>query len=175
MPGLLPLRYTEPVPAAREKDDANCIGNDCCVRDCSKSPGATIRGEVRDAAGRGIAEARIDVLDAKPLVGEPLFTGYLDCNKFVFTDRRGRFEIANLDPTLQFRLRAVAVDHKSTFTDWFRPTDAGITIQIAEQPDDVPVNRIVFGKMVDSSLRRSPERCCSRSAPKRIQNNGAGR
>ena len=118
---------------------------------------ATIRGEVRDAAGRGIAEARIDVLDAKPLVGEPLFTGYLDCNKFVFTDRRGRFEIANLDPTLQFRLRAVAVDHKSTFTDWFRPTDAGITIQIAEQPDDVPVNRIVFGKMVDSSLadRRS--------------------
>ena len=92
------------------------------------------------------------MLDAKPLVGEPLFTGYLDCNKFVFTDRRGRFEIANLDPTLQFRLRAVAVDHKSTFTDWFRPTDAGITIQIAEQPDDVPVNRIVFGKMVDSSL-----------------------
>jgi uncharacterized GH25 family protein len=110
-----------------------------------------IRGEVCDAAGQGIASARVDVVDAKPLAGEPLFTGYLDCNKFVFTDQNGAFEISDLDPTLQFRVRAAAVEHNSLSTQWRKPADGPINIRLPEQPNDVPANRIVFGKMVDSS------------------------
>jgi hypothetical protein len=110
----------------------------------------TIRGEVRDATGRRIAGARIDIIDAKPLAGEPLFTGYLDCNKFVFTDQNGAFEISDLDPTLQFRLRAVAFEHNSSSTQWRKPADGPINIRLPEQPHDVPANRIVFGKMADA-------------------------
>ena len=90
------------------------------------------------------------MIDAKPLVGAPLFTGYLDCNKFVFTDQNGEFEISDLDPTLQFRVRAAAVEHNSSSTQWRKAAEGPINIRLPEQPHDVPANRIVFGKMVDA-------------------------
>ena len=111
---------------------------------------ATLRGDVADGAGRPIAGTRIDVIDAKPIFGKPVPTGYLDCNRFVFTDQKGHFEIADLDPSLQFRLRAAAGDYKSASTEWFQPTDEPKTIQL-NKLYDVPANCMVFGKMVDSN------------------------
>jgi hypothetical protein len=118
------------------------------IATAAESDPTTIRGVVVNAQDRPIAGARVDVSDAKPLVGKSQGE-YLFDTKFGITDRDGRFEIGDFPSSLQFRLRYTAPGKKTLISEWLTSTHA----QKAKLDDitaDTPVERVVQGKVVDS-------------------------
>ena len=75
-----------------------------------ESARATISGTVRDAQGRPVIGATVQIQSAGVRVGTSPFcpTCYADCGKNSKTDQQGYFAIPSLDPTLVFRLLVIA-------------------------------------------------------------------
>ncbi len=106
-----------------------------------ESARATISGTVRNAQGRPVIGATVQIHSAGVRVGTSLFcpTCYADCGKNSKTDQQGRFAISSLDPRLVFRLQVIApgyevravekVDPQST-----RPVETTLAVRVL--PDD---------------------------------------
>ena len=109
------------------------LGFDICSAD-------TLTGTVRDANGRPVAGARVDVATAAPKVGPAMFCSscYLDCAKWTKTNADGKFVIAKLSPSLKFRLLATAPDMLSAMTKLVDPASESPAITLEPVPADLP-------------------------------------
>ena len=127
------------------------LGFDTCSAD-------TLTGTVRDAKGRPVADARVDVATAAPKVGPAMFcpSCYLDCAKWTKTNADGKFVIAKLSPSLKFRLLATAPDMLSAMTKLVDPASESPAITLEPIPADLPPERTLNGRVVDAS--RPPDR-----------------
>ena len=115
----------------------------------------TLTGKVRDAKGRPVAGARVDVATAAPKVGPAMFcpSCYLDCAKWTNTDADGKFAIAKLDPGLKFRLLTTATDMLSAMTPLVDPASENPAITLEPIPADLPPERTLNGRVVDVTGR----------------------
>ena len=107
---------------------------------------------MHDDDGRPIAGATIKVYSAAVRVGTSPYcpTCYADCAKQATTDNEGQFQIASLDPTLIFRLLAIADGHQPRFIDKVDPSAAEpIDVRLVARtiPDDP--TRVVCGVVYD--------------------------
>jgi hypothetical protein len=120
--------------------------------DCSAD---TLTGTVRDAKGRPVADARVDIATAAPKVGPAMFcpSCYLDCAKWTRTDADGKFVIAKLSPSLKFRLLATAPDMLSAMTKLVDPATENPAITLDPIPAGLPPDRTLSGRVVDAAGR----------------------
>ena len=120
--------------------------------DCSAD---TLTGTVRDAKGRPVADARVDIATAAPKVGPAMFcpSCYLDCAKWTKTDADGKFVIAKLSPSLKFRLLATAPDMLSAMTKLVDPATENPAITLDPIPAGLPPDRTLSGRVVDAAGR----------------------
>ena len=111
----------------------------------------TLQGTVEDSQGRLLAGARVDISTAAPRVGQGLFcpSCYLDCKKSARTDEQGKFSIVDLDPTLKFRVLVSMAGKQATLTSLVDPAATLVTIKLADQPTDIPPERVVQGIIVN--------------------------
>ena len=114
---------------------------------------AKLTGTVTDDQDAPIANIRVDISVAAPKVGQGLFcpSCYLDCAKWTTTNEQGQFEIADLDPSLKFRLVAAGPSHKAVQTDLINPAMGPVKIALSNRPTDVDPNQIVSG-VVEGNL-----------------------
>lgn len=112
-----------------------------------------LSGIVRDEHGAPIAGATADIHTAQPRVGSSLTcpSCYRDCAKLTTSNDDGRFEIAELDPQLLFRVLIMAPGKKAQLSDWIDPAVAELTVTLEQVPGDLPVNRLLQGRVVDDS------------------------
>ncbi len=117
--------------------------------------GDTLSGTIRDADGQPIAGARVDVATAAPKVGPAMFcpSCYLDCARWTTTGDDGAFAIGGLDPSLKFRLLATATGMQSRMSDLVDPASEAPTIALDPVPADLPPDRCLLGRVVDSTGR----------------------
>jgi hypothetical protein len=110
-----------------------------------------IKGVVIDSAGRGIAEARVDIATATPRVGRGMFcpSCYRDCAKWTETDQDGKFEITDLDPTLRFQVLFTAVGKAAHVTNHIDPLLGSLTIKLNDAPTNLPPEHTVRGLLVN--------------------------
>ena|GEM_PF-1129420 len=122
------------------------LGFDTCSAD-------TLTGTVRDANGRPVDGARIDVATAAPKVGPVIFcpSCYLDCAKWTKTNADGKFVIAKVNPSLKFRLLATAPDMLSVMTPLIDPASENPAIILEPIPAAIHPERTLNGCVVDAS------------------------
>ena len=117
---------------------------------CHQTMAATLTGTVVDESDEPIASATVDIATAAPLIGRGIFcpSCYLDCQKRTKTDEKGRFEITNLDPSLQFRVLFAAEGKATQITKLFKPQSGPLNILLAAAPT-APDRQMVKGQVVD--------------------------
>jgi hypothetical protein len=113
--------------------------------------GPSLKGAVQDTSGVPLTGARIDIATAAPRKGRGLFcpSCYLDCVKHARTDANGRFQIAELDPTLKFRVLVSMVGYRAHLTPLIDPLTGPIAVTLQTRPTDMPPERTVRGVIVD--------------------------
>lgn len=125
----------------------------------AKSPNKSpLVGIVRNEAGQPLKGAIVLVRGAKPRSGVTSFfpTSYPDSKKHVFTDEKGQFQFANLDPTLTFQLLATAPGYLPMQMDRFVAPDsetASFTLK-AHDFDTRDPSLIFKGRIIDE--KKSP-------------------
>jgi hypothetical protein len=109
-------------------------------------------GRVTNPDGSAITNATILVYTAAPQSGVSSLcpSGYADCRKQTITGTNGEFVIPSLDPTLMFRLLALAPEHESKFMDKVNPARGmtNITMQLLDigaTPPDLRISGVVIG------------------------------
>lgn len=117
------------------------------------APADDLNGAVRDNNGNPLAEATVFIHTAKPRFGTSILcpSCYADCKKQATTDAEGRFTIADLDPSLVFRILVEA--------EGFRPKLMGDVGPAAAEPevllDPLPTNfdpaLVLRGRVVDKN------------------------
>jgi hypothetical protein len=118
---------------------------------CSPLWADDLVGTVKDADGKPIAGARIDISTAGPKEGRGMFcpSCYLDCKKWTKSDADGNFVLENLDDTLKFHLLATSPGKATTHTDWIDPASGSIEIQLTDEAQ-VDEDHLLLGKVVDA-------------------------
>lgn len=96
-----------------------------------------LTGRVVEANGAPIAKATIFIYTAGPKEGTSVLCPfcYADCQKKAESDADGQFKIESLDPTLLFRLLAVAKGHESQFVTKVDPAKGGQKITMKPLTD----------------------------------------
>ncbi len=104
-----------------------------------------IRGVIANEKSEPIPNARVDISTAAPKTGRSVFcpSCYLDCQKWAKTDSTGRFEIDNLDITLEFRLVISAAGYKTMRTESIAPDGSQLLFKLSERPDTIDFQRVV--------------------------------
>jgi hypothetical protein len=110
----------------------------------------TLKGIVATPDGQPVVDALVFIYTAKPRTGTSATcpSCYLDCSKKARTNARGEFEIPSLDPTLLFRVGAIAPGREAAFVRDVDPAAAPIKIALAAQaplPEDA--RRVVRGRL----------------------------
>jgi hypothetical protein len=115
--------------------------------------GSDLAGRVVDFNNRPLAGATVLVSTAAPREGVAVFcpSCYLDCGRTATTDADGQFAFSNLDPSLVFRLVATAGGHRSRVSDRIDPLIDKAQIALERLPTDLPPERVVRGRVVDTS------------------------
>lgn len=109
-------------------------------------------GRVTNPDGSAITNALILVYSAAPQSGVASLcpSGFADCRKQTTTGTNGEFVIPSLDPTLMFRILALAPEHESKFMDKVNPARGGtnITLQLLDinaTPPDLRSSGLIIG------------------------------
>jgi hypothetical protein len=94
-----------------------------------------LTGTVQDDRGIPISNAKVFIYTAAPKEGAGILcpSCYADCRKSAQTDASGRFKITSLDPSLLFRILAVANNFQPSFVGQVDPAvkPIGITLKPA--------------------------------------------
>lgn len=113
----------------------------------------TLTGVVQDANGKPVAGALVFIATAKPRQGTSAAcpSCYLDCRKRATTGTKGEFALPKVDPSLLFRVGAVAEGHMASFQADVDPVAGPTAIKLGALPPipDDP-RRLFRGRLVDA-------------------------
>ena len=111
-----------------------------------------LRGRIANPDGSAITNATIQVYTAAPQTGVSSLcpSCFADCRKQTVTGTNGEFSIPFLDPTLVFRLLALAPGHESKFIDKVDPArgPTNITLNLVDinaTSPDLRISGVVIG------------------------------
>ncbi len=121
--------------------------------DAGTGPRPNLLGDVSAKNGKPLTGASVFIATAGPKTGTSTFcpSCYADCSKSAKTDSKGQFEIDSLNPTLIFRVLAVAKGYKPKFETKVDPAEGPINVELdpASAADATP-DRSLRGRVVDS-------------------------
>lgn len=118
---------------------------------CPAAPATDLTGRIATRDGKPLARAAVYIYTAAPKVGiSPLCPScYVDCGKFMKTDRQGRFTIPALSDSLKFTVLVTAQGYEPTFAKRVDPQTGPIEITVARRdPKRVDPSRTLRGRVV---------------------------
>ncbi|MFC1757665.1 carboxypeptidase regulatory-like domain-containing protein [Planctomycetota bacterium] len=113
---------------------------------------STLSGTVTDELGKPIPGATVSIYTAKPRegIGTLCPSCYRDCNKSTTTGGNGDYAFTQLDGALLFRVLVTAPGLRSVVTKHVDPRDQESETTLLKLPTDLPDNRQLSGRIVDS-------------------------
>jgi len=137
----------------------------------------SLTGKVQDENGAPIAGATVDIYTAKPRVGAALTcpSCYRDCAKSTKTTADGKFELNSLDSGLLFRVLVMAPGRRSQLTELTDPQTTKLDVKLEPIPNDLPVNRLLTGRVLDDQGKPLAGAVVSPSGAKTSQRRWWGR
>jgi hypothetical protein len=124
----------------------------CLLIACTATKRPTLTGVVVAQDGKPLSNTMVFIYTARPKIGPSVICPYcyLDCRKKATTNIRGEFEIPNLDPTLLFRVGAIAADHEPVFLADVDPAATPVKLTLAlKAPLPEDPRCVVRGRLVD--------------------------
>ena len=117
-----------------------------------------LTGTVKDEEGKPLSNATIFIYTAGPKEGAGVLcpSCYADCRKRAATDNNGRFKIESLNPTLLFRILAVAKDRQPSFVSKVDPAVKPIEVVLKRAREVSNPNQQLKGRVVDSKEKPVP-------------------